>query len=95
QALSIAFGAVGVLTNIVLVLIGAIYLALQPQLYSKGVALLFPKSEGPRVAAALSACAVSLRKYLLGQLFTMTIIGAMVTVGLFIVGVPSASALGL
>lgn len=95
RALSVAFGAVGAVTNLVLVLIAAIYLALQPGTYLRGVERLFPKAQGERVASALSASGRALRLYLLGQLFTMTVVGTLVGVGLTIVGIPSAAALGV
>ncbi|WP_066477245.1 AI-2E family transporter [Sphingomonas sp. CCH13-B11] len=95
RALTFAFGAVGAITNLVLVLIGAIYLALDPSLYVRGVELLFPRANGPRVVAALNASGNALRKYLLGQLFTMVFVGTLVGIGVAIVGVPSAAALGV
>ena len=95
QAFQFAFGAFGAITNLVVVVIAAIYLALEPRYYRLGVERLFPKEQSDRVGAALSAAGVALKKYLLGQLFTMTIVGTMVAIGLSLVGVPSAAALGL
>jgi len=95
RAFSVAFGAVGALTNLVLVLIAAIYLALQPTTYMRGIARLFPKAQGRQVSEALVASGRALQRYLLGQLFTMTFVGTLVGVGLTIVGVPSAAALGV
>ena len=95
RAVSVAFGAVGAVTNLVLVLISAIYLALQPGLYMRGIERLFPKDQGERVTRALGASGRALQLYLLGQLFTMTVVGTLVGVGLTIVGIPSAAALGV
>ncbi len=95
RAVSFAFGAVGAITNLVLVVIGAIYFALQPGLYVRGAERLFPKEQGPRVVDALNASGVALQKYLLGQLFTMTVVGSLVAIGLTFVGLPSAGALGV
>ena len=95
QALGVAFGAVGVLTNLVLVFISALYLAISPETYAIGIERLFPKAQSERIGDALRASGVALKKYLLGQLFTMTIVGLMVGIGLSYVGVPSAAALGL
>lgn len=95
RTLTIAFGAAGAIGNIILVLIGAIYLALDPRLYARGVTLLFPKSWTGRAEQALSASGRTLRKYLLAQLFTMTVVGTLVGLGLTLVGVESAAALGL
>ncbi|MGF1549751.1 MAG: AI-2E family transporter [Sphingomonadaceae bacterium] len=95
QALSVAFGVFGVVANTILVLIGAVYLALHPSIYARGLARLFPKRQSERIERALNASGRSLRNYLLGQLLTMTIVGTLVAVGLGIVGVPSALALGV
>ena len=95
RALSVAFGAVGILTNFILVLVGAIYLALDPGLYARGFSKLFPKQRSGKVLEALSESGHVLRKYLAAQLITMTAVGTMIYVGLSIVGVPSAGALGL
>ncbi|QIG78630.1 AI-2E family transporter [Stakelama tenebrarum] len=94
-AFSFAFGALGALTNLVLVLIAAIYLALQPITYMRGIEHLFPKAQGEQVSDALAASGAALQRYLLGQLFTMTIVGTLVAVGLTIFDVPSAAALGV
>ena len=95
QAVNFAFGAFGVLTNLIVVLIAAIYLALQPRLYARGMVLMFPQSQAARVEQALFASGTALHKYLLGQFFTMALVGTLVGTGLAIVGVPSAAALGL
>ena len=95
RALSVAFGALGAVLNIVLVVIGAVYLALQPRLYAKGLARLFPKSQTAQIDNALTASGSALRRYLLAQFVTMAAVGSIVGVGLTIVGVPSAAALGV
>ncbi len=95
RAFSFVFGAVGAITNLVLVLISAVYLALQPRIYVRGVTYVFPKAQAARIEEALGASGRALRNYLLGQLLTMTAVGVLVWIGLSIVGVPSAAALGL
>ncbi|TKD50741.1 AI-2E family transporter [Sphingomonas baiyangensis] len=95
RAVSFAFGAVGAVTNLVLVIIAAIYLALDPKLYMRGTRLLFPKSQGPRVQEALEASGAALHRYMLAQFVTMIVVGGLVWIGLAIAGVPSAGALGV
>ncbi|MCJ7421608.1 AI-2E family transporter [Sphingomicrobium astaxanthinifaciens] len=95
RALNFAFGLLGLLTNLVLVIVGAAYLALDPGVYQRGLAKLFPKDRSAKVVEALEASGQALRRYLLGQLATMTIVGLMVWIGLAILGIPSAAALGL
>lgn len=95
RALSFAFGAVGAVTNLVLVIVAAMYLAIEPGAYMRGVEKLFPKSEGARVREALSASGQALNQWLLAQFATMLIVGFLIWGGLTIVGVPSALALGI
>ena len=95
QALGFAFGLLGLVTNLVLVIVGAAYLALDPDVYKRGLAKLFPKDRANKVVEAVDASGHALKRYLLGQLLTMSIVGIMVWIGLAIVGVPSAAALGL
>lgn len=95
RAASVAFGALGAVTNLVLVIISAIYLALEPGLYAKGIGNLFPRDESARVREALTASGDALRKYLLAQFVTMIVVGTLCWIGLAIVGVPAAGALGL
>ncbi len=95
RAVSLAFGAFGIATNLILIVIGAVYLALQPELYLRGIVRLFPKSESGRIEEALRASGAGLQKYLVGQFVTMATIGTLVFAGLTIAGVPSAAALGL
>ncbi len=95
QALSVAFGALGIITNLVLVLVGGVYLALDPGLYARGTSKLFPKNHSGRVLKALQQSGEVLRKYLAAQLITMTAVGSLVYIGMLIAGIPSAGALGL
>jgi predicted PurR-regulated permease PerM len=95
RAVNLAWGALGLATNLVLVLVGGIYLALDPGMYARGFSKLFPKAKSGVVLSALSESGQALRRYLAAQLVTMTAVGTMVYVGLMIVGVPSAGALGL
>ncbi len=95
RALNFAFGMLGLVTNLVLVIVGAAYFALDPAVYKRGLAKLFPKDRSDKVIEAMDASGHALKRYLLGQLATMTIVGLMVWIGLAIVGIPSAAALGL
>jgi len=87
--------AVGGLFNFIVVIIGAIYLALAPYDHVEGFARMFPQRSRDKVEEALNATGRALHQFLIGQLITMVIIGIFVTVGLWIVGVPAPIALGL
>jgi predicted PurR-regulated permease PerM len=85
----------GALANLVILLVAGIYFAVNPEIYRKGILLVFPR--GMRAEADETAGAVgdALKLWLLGQLIAMLIVGTLTAAGLWILGVPSALALGL
>ncbi len=91
-----ALTAVGAaLSGIVLVLVGGLYLAAQPMLYSTGLLRMIPsRARGP-VAETLDAVSVSLHSWLKGQALGMLFVGVGTGLGLWLVGVPAAWAIGL
>jgi predicted PurR-regulated permease PerM len=87
-----ALGALGAFA--VIVFIGA-YLALDPGLYQRGALHLVRKHDRPRGQEVLSSMGRALRSWLFGQFVSMCLVGAMVTAGLLLIGVPLALPLGL
>ena len=84
----------GVIDLVVIVFIG-VYLAIQPDLYTSGVAALFPKDKRSRALEVLGQAGTMLFWWLVGRLASMAIVGILVGVGLWILGVPLALALGV
>lgn len=78
-----------------LVIVGGIYLAAQPELYRVGLLKLVPRRGRDLAAEALDASGRALRLWLLGRMVSMAAVGLMTMIGLSIIGVPSALALGL
>jgi predicted PurR-regulated permease PerM len=87
--------AIGAVANTLFIIAIGIYLAISPRLYWKGIVLLFPKQKRARAEEVLFTVGETLWTWLVGQLITMTIIGTMTWIGLSIIGVPLAVALGL
>lgn len=85
----------GAIAHTLLVLAGGIYLAAQPQLYRSGVLKLFPKERRDVLADAYDQSGEALKLWMLGTLVSMSIVGLLTGLGLWIIGVPSAIALGL
>jgi predicted PurR-regulated permease PerM len=83
------------LEGVIIMLISGIYLAAQPRLYRSGLIWLFPPSKHARAAEILDGITEALRLWLLGQLVEMFLIGALTTFAVWLIGVPSALALGL
>lgn len=91
----IARSAGGYLTDVVLMLVGGIYLAAQPQLYRQGLLKLFPADTRPRMDQAFRDCGDALRAWLGGQVVAMLMVGLLTSLGLWLLGVPVAGGLGM
>jgi predicted PurR-regulated permease PerM len=96
NAATTALAAVGgALSGLAIVLVGGLYLAAQPTLYSGGLLRMIPAPTRGRAAETLDAIAVSLRNWLKGQALGMVFVGIGTGLGLWLVGVPAAWAIGL
>ncbi len=78
-----------------LMLFAGIYIAAQPQLYRRGVLRLVPMSRRDRASVFLDVAAAKLQRWLMGQLVVMTVVGVLIALGLWLLGVRAAFALGL
>lgn len=88
-------GLLGVLGNIVIVLFVAIYLAYRPKTYTNGVLKLLPLQRRARGRAVLQELGDTLSLWLRGKMLSMAVVGVATAIGLTILGVPLALALGL
>jgi predicted PurR-regulated permease PerM len=89
------FTVFGALVDVALVIFLALYFAVDPRTYQKGLLHLFPVEARERVRAALRASSAALRKWMMGQLVAMAAVGLLTALGLWIVGVPLAIPLGI
>lgn len=85
----------GILTNIALVLLIALYLAIEPETYAHGLTKLFPFGARPRVREVMSAIGTTMQSWLVGKFASMAFIGVLTVIGLWILGVPLALLLGI
>jgi predicted PurR-regulated permease PerM len=91
-----ALAALGAaLSGLALVIVGGLYLAAQPTLYSTGLLRMIPTRARGSVAETLDAISVSLSNWLKGQALGMAFVGLGTSLGLWLVGVPAAWAIGL
>ena len=96
SAVSSIAGTVGsAISGIILALISGIYLAASPDGYVNGLVELFPGHFRPHIRAGIEAGGLALRKWLLGQMIAMVIVGSLAGIGLWALGIPSPLALGL
>lgn len=87
--------AVGALGGALIVVALGIYFAVSPRLYTRGLLHLVPTARQQRIGELLQALARGLRWWLVGQFGSMTVIGVLITLGLFLLGVPAALTLGI
>lgn len=87
--------ATNVVTELFLVLVAGLYMALQPRMYRNGLLALMPEGARDRLRPVLDECGETLRRFLLTQLMAMVSIGVITGLALAVIGVPSALALGL
>jgi predicted PurR-regulated permease PerM len=86
---------VAALGALVILLFVAIFVAVDPGLYHRGLMHLFPHAARRRAGEVLSATATTLRRWLLMQMVAMLAIGLVTTVVLLLLGVRAAIALGI
>jgi len=94
MATSYTTSLISAVTNFVLILIIGIYLAANPQHYLRGFLKIVPGPYVENIGDAMNNIASALRQWLGGQLIIMVIVGTMVSIGLTLIGLPSALALG-
>lgn len=83
------------LAQLVILLVGAVFLAARPRLYRTGVVKLMPPSVRSKTGSALDDCETALRLWFKGRLMAMVLVGTLTGFGLWLIGVPSFLALGL
>ncbi len=95
QAGSVFSGVLGALANFVVIFFVSVYLALQPGPYVRGIVRLVPPPRRPRAREVLRELDETLTYWLRGKLLSMLAIGITTGVGLYLIGVPLALALGV
>jgi predicted PurR-regulated permease PerM len=85
----------GVAANLGLALVSGVYLALDPELYRRGLLWLTPERHRPLIVRGLGESGRALKLWMLGQLIAMGLIAALTTLGLALIQSPSWFALGL
>jgi predicted PurR-regulated permease PerM len=85
----------GGVANVLLIVVGGIFIAASPRFYTIGAVKLVPDAKRRLMNEALSDSGKALRLWLKAQLVAMALIGTLTGLGLWVLGVPSALALGL
>ncbi|NMG36817.1 AI-2E family transporter [Azoarcus sp. TTM-91] len=89
---STTLGAIG--GFLIVVFIG-LYGAADPGTYQRGFLSLFPRSNRERASMVMDEVGHTMRWWLIGTFVKMTVVGVSVSIGLWLLGMPLALALGL
>jgi predicted PurR-regulated permease PerM len=81
--------------DIASILVMGLYLALRPATYTGFVVSVMPPRHRDATAAVLKALGATLRSWVLAQLFTMAVLGALTAIGLWLLDVPYWLTFGL
>jgi len=95
QAGNYVVTAGNVVTNVVLLFVGAIFIASDPAVYRRGFLLLMPRRAEDTAAAALDDAGRGLRGWILGQALSSGFVALFTWGGLTLIGVPAAGGLGV
>jgi predicted PurR-regulated permease PerM len=83
------------IADFIVVIFAGIYLATQPNFYRIGAIKLVPPAKRKIAAEAMLESERALRLWLWGQGIAMVVVGTLIGVGLWVLGMPSAFVLGL
>jgi predicted PurR-regulated permease PerM len=81
--------------DIVLLLVAACFVAVDPGLYRRGALKLVPPEQRQRIEDTMDFSAAALRQWMAGQLLAVVLVGTITAAGLWMIGIPSPLALGL
>lgn len=83
------------ITGLVIVVVASIYFAAEPDSYLRGLQRVVPPSYWPNVQRCLTISTQQLRWWLLAKLVSMIAVGLLVSIGLWILGIPLWGTLGI
>jgi predicted PurR-regulated permease PerM len=85
----------GFFAGILVTAVVGVFFAVQPSLYKVGLVQLFPRQMQKDAEETIEDVAAALRLWIMGQLMQMVVIGLLSTFAVWIIGLPSALALGI
>ncbi len=94
QTARLLLGVFGTVGNIFVIILLGVMLALQPEIYRSGLLSFVPQKHATYATHLVDDVAETLRRWLLGQITTMSVIFMIAWIGLSIIGIPGALVLG-
>jgi predicted PurR-regulated permease PerM len=95
QVTSVFGSIVGLATNLIIILFVGIYLAAKPGLYQRGIERLMPLDSRRRTREVLTTVGYTLQYWLVGQFFSIMVVGLSMVLGYTLIGIPLALVLGV
>jgi predicted PurR-regulated permease PerM len=90
-----AFSVVESIANFLIVIVCGVFIAARPALYRQGLLKLFPETMRVHLSDAFMLSDQALRMWFKGKIISMLCLAVMITLALWIIGVPSALAIGV
>jgi predicted PurR-regulated permease PerM len=94
-ALPLLNTALGAISGLFLVLFAGLFIAISPRTYMRGLIVLVPRSRRRRAGEVLPLAGVAMVQWMKGTALAMVFVGTIATIGLSVIGVPAALALGI
>jgi predicted PurR-regulated permease PerM len=85
----------GAFVDFIVILVFGIYFAINPNLYIRGIIRLVPLSKRNRAREVVHAVGYTLRWWLIGRIFAMVAVGALIALGLWLLNIPLALTFGI
>jgi predicted PurR-regulated permease PerM len=94
-ALPLLNTAVGAVAGFFLIIFAGLFIAISPRTYMRGLIVLVPRSRRRRAGEVLPLAGLAMVQWMKGTALAMLFVGVTASVGLWLIGVPAALALGL
>jgi predicted PurR-regulated permease PerM len=94
-ALPLLNTAAGAVAGFFLVIFAGLFIAISPRIYMRGLIVLVPRSHRRRAGEVLPMAGATMVQWMKGTALAMLFVGTVSSVGLWLIGVPAALALGL
>lgn len=95
QITGVFSSTLGAAVNAAIVVMIGVYLAWEPRVYGRSLMALMPTRAGPRAEQVLDAVGHALRWWLVGRFASMTVVGILTGIGLWIIDMPLVATLAL
>lgn len=91
----IVLGGATAITGLIIISMASLYFAAEPDSYLQGLRRVVPRSYWPSLERCLTSATQQLRWWLLAKLVSMVAVGLLVSIGLWILGIPLWGTLGI